>query len=74
MNIKVGAFTVSQKSYNTKSETESRPPDKNVYFIIILIISQPKTYVVGTQKNRLNETVFFQYPKHMFKLIGKEIN
>ena len=28
-----------------------------------------KTYVVGIQKNRLNE-----HPKHMFKLMGKEIN
>ena len=28
-----------------------------------------KTYVVGTQKNRLNE-----HPKQMFKLLGKEIN
>ena len=27
-----------------------------------------KTYVVGTQKNSLNER-----PKHMFKFIGKEI-
>ena len=27
-----------------------------------------KTYVVGSQKNRLNE-----YPKHMLKLMGKKI-
>ena len=27
-----------------------------------------KTYVLGTQKNRLNE-----HPKHMFKLMGKNI-
>ena len=24
-----------------------------------------KTYVVGTQKNCLNETFFFEYPKHI---------
>ena len=29
-----------------------------------------KTYVVGTQKNLLNETVFEQ-PKHMLKMMGK---
>ena len=32
-----------------------------------------KTYAVGTQKNRLNETGFFEHPQHMFKLIGKKI-
>ena len=31
-----------------------------------------KTYVVGTQKNRLEETVLFENPKHMFKLMIKE--
>ena len=31
--------------------------------------SLPPAYVVGTQKNRLNE-----HSKHMFKLMGKEIN
>ena len=29
--------------------------------------------VVGTQKNRLNETVLLILPKHLLKLIGKEI-
>ena len=32
--------------------------------------------VVGTQKNRLNETVLdgsFEHPKHMFKWMGKKI-
>ena len=38
-----------------------------------------KTYVVGTQKNRLNETVLlngdgsFEHPKRKFKLMGKKI-
>ena len=32
-----------------------------------------KTYVVGTQKNHLNETVLFEHPKHMFKLMDKKI-
>ena len=32
-----------------------------------------KTYVVGTQKNCLNEAVFFKHPKHMVKIIGKKI-
>ena len=30
-----------------------------------------KTYVGGIEKNRLDET-FFEHPKHMFKLMGKE--
>ena len=33
-----------------------RPPDKSAYWKIIFLISEPK-HVVGTQKNRLNETV-----------------
>ena len=33
-----------------------RPPDKRAYWKIIFFISHSKTYVVGTQKNRLNET------------------
>ena len=32
------------------------PPDKRVSQKIIFLISQHKTYGVGTQKNRLNET------------------
>ena len=32
-----------------------------------------KTYVVGTQKNRLNETFYFKHPKQMLKLMGKKI-
>ena len=30
-------------------------------------------YAVGTQKNRLDETVLFEHPKHMLKLMGKKI-
>ena len=32
-----------------------------------------KTYVVGTRKNRLNETVSFENPKHVLKIRGKKI-
>ena len=32
-----------------------------------------KTYVVGTQKNRLNETVLLGHPNHMFNLMSKKI-
>ena len=35
----------------------SRSPDKSPYWKIIFFISHPKPYVVGTHKNRLNETV-----------------
>ena len=39
--------------------------------LFFLFLNQ--TYVVGTQKNRLNETLF-EHPKHTLKLMGKEIN
>ena len=39
--------------------------------IIFLFLN--KTYVVGTQKNRLNETVLLSTPKHMLKIMGKKI-
>ena len=41
----------------------SKERTKNTNFLFL-----NKTYVVGTQKNRLNE-----HPKHMLKLIGKKI-
>ena len=31
-----------------------------------------KTFIVGTQKNHLNETGSFEHPKHMLKLKGKK--
>ena len=42
----------------------------------MFLISQPKDlWIVDTQKNGLNETVFgsFERPKHVFKLMGKKI-
>ena len=36
---------------------QARPPDKRVYWKIIFFISHPKHMYMGTQKNRLNETV-----------------
>ena len=32
-----------------------------------------KIYIVGTQKNCLFEMVLLEYPKHMFKHMGKKI-
>ena len=37
----------------------------------LTFLFQPK-HGVGTQKNRLNQTGFFEHPKHMFKLMGKQ--
>ena len=34
-----------------------RPPDKSAYWINYFLYFSSKTYVVGTQKNGLNETV-----------------
>ena len=39
-----------------KSSERAKPPDKNAYLKIIFSYFMTKTYVVGTQKNRLNET------------------
>ena len=41
---------------------KSRPLVKSVYQKDIFLISQPKHYVVGTQKNCLNETVPLSAP------------
>ena len=51
----------------------ARPPDKECVLEKHFLHFSPKTYVVGTQKNRLNEMVIFEHPKHMFKLMGKAI-
>ena len=48
-------------------EKYNRPPDKRAYLKIICLISQSKTYAVGSQRNHLNE-----HPKHSFKLMGKK--
>ena len=53
-----------------------RPLGKSEELKIIFLISQPKHnfyYVVGTQKNRLNETVVLS-TQNMLKLMGKKIN
>ena len=50
-----------------------RPQDKSVSLKIIFSYFSVKTYVVGTQMNRLDETVLLSTPKHMFKLIDKKI-
>ena len=41
----------------------------------LLIFSYPSvlTYILGAQKNRLNETDLFEYPQHMFWLRNKKI-
>ena len=47
---------------------KSRPLVKSAYQKNIFLISQPKHYVVGTQRDSS-----FESPKHMLKLMGKEI-
>ena len=46
-----------------------RPPDKNAYWEIIFHISQPKHMLWVLKRDGS-----FEHPKHMFKLMGKEIN
>ena len=42
----------------TEEDVEiNRPSDKSAYFENYFLYFSSKTYVVGTQKNRLNETV-----------------
>ena len=45
-----------EKKLKVYTNKTARPPDKSVYWNIIFFISHPK-HSVGTQKNRLNETV-----------------
>ena len=47
-----------------------RPPDKSAYLEKIFFFST-KTYIVGTQKNRLNDS--FDLPKHMLKWMDKKM-
>ena len=47
----------------------ARPQDKSAYWKIIFLISQPKHML-----RVLKRTISFEHPKHMFKLVGKEIN
>ena len=72
----------SKGSDKTKSAKAylSRPPDKSAYWKIIFSYFSTKTYVVGTQKNRLNrstaslnKTVLLS-TKTLLKLMVKEIN
>ena len=55
-----------------KSLGTARPPYKSVYWKTIFVISHPK-HMLWVLKNRLNETFYFESPKHMFKLMGKKI-
>ena len=50
------------------------PPDKSELLKISFSYFSTKTYVVGAQKNRLNETVILSNPKHMFELTDKKKN
>ena len=52
-------------------ETVYRPQDKSAYWKIIFLISQPK-HMLWVLKRTGDGS--FEHPKHMFKLIGKEIN
>ena len=51
----------------------NRPPDKSAYWKFIFLISHSKHMLWVLKKTRLNESPF-EHPKHMFKLMGKEIN
>ena len=59
-------------SHWQQSDTKCMPLVKSAYQKNNFYFST-KTYVVGTQKNRLHETFFFEHPKHMLKIMGKEI-
>ena len=45
----------------------------SAYKEINCLISQPKHYVVGTRKNRHNETVLFSTKNYTFNLMCKKI-
>ena len=52
-----------------RTSIPTRPPEKSAEQKIILLT---KKYVVGTQNNRLNETVLLS-PQNMLKLMDKKI-
>ena len=58
--------TLNTMSYHKGQQTFSLECVTKYYFSYF----STKTYVVGSQKNRLNET--FEHPKHMLKLMGKK--
>ena len=63
------ASSITQSEIDQKrAPIRSHPVIKN-YFSYFLI----KTNVVGTQKNRLLETVLFENPKQMLKSMNKKI-
>ena len=51
-------------------EPNTMTPDKNVYWKIIFLISQPK-HLLWVLKRTVSS---YEHPKHMFKFMGKEIN
>ena len=50
-----------------------RPLYKSVYWKYYFLYFSYKSYVVGTQKNRLNEMVLLSTQNTCLKLIGKKI-
>ena len=58
-----------QWGMNSRKIWAIRPPDKSAYWGNYFRYFSSKTYVVDTQKNRLNETVLLSTQK----LIGKKI-
>ena len=51
----------------------ARPPDKSAYWKIIFFVSRPNHMLWVLKRTVSLRRVFFEHPKHMFKLIGKEI-
>ena len=61
-----------EEGSDQKLDLYCRPPDKSVYWKTYLHYFSSKTYVVGTQKNNLNETVLLSM-QNTLKSIGKKI-
>ena len=49
-----------------------RSPDKSVYLKITFLISQTK-HMLWVFKRTASARPFFEYPKHMFKMVDKKI-
>ena len=62
----------AQAALNHPFEALSRPPDECVIENDLSYLSI-KTNVMGTQKNRLNETVLLSTLKYMLEVMGKNI-
>ena len=60
-------------SHSPSISSMSRPLDKNSYWQVIFLISQPK-HMLWVLKRTASRDSSFEHPKHMYELMGMELN